>query len=68
MYLVEVEIVEGKGAVLGVNVGHPIVINWDFVALVFSAVKGGDAALPKLFWGFLFIDVTNFLITQYTIN
>jgi len=27
-----VEIVEGEGAVLGVNVGHPIVINGDFVA------------------------------------
>jgi len=28
----EVEIVEGKGSVLGVNVGHPIVTNGDFVA------------------------------------
>jgi len=27
-----VEIVEEKGAVLGVNVGHPIVTNGDFVA------------------------------------
>jgi len=27
-----VEIIEGKGAVLGVNVGHPIVTNGDFVA------------------------------------
>jgi len=27
----EVEIVEGKGAVFGVNVGHPIVSNGDFV-------------------------------------
>jgi len=28
----EVEIVEGEGAVLRVNMGHPIVINGDFVA------------------------------------
>ena len=27
-----VKIVEGEGAVLGVNVGHPIVTNGDFVA------------------------------------
>jgi len=26
-----VEIVEGEGAVLGVNMGHPIVTNGDFV-------------------------------------
>jgi len=43
-----VEIVKGKGAVLGVNVGHPIVTNGD------SAMRGGDAALPKLLWDFLF--------------
>jgi len=28
----EVEIVEGEGTVLGVNVEHPIVTNGDFVA------------------------------------
>ena len=48
-----VEIVEGKGAVSAVNVGHPIVTNGDLVALLFSAVRGGDAALPKLLWDFL---------------
>ena len=42
-----------KGAVSAVNVGHPIVTNGDLVALLFSAVRGGDAALPKLLWDFL---------------
>ena len=32
MYYMGVEIVEGEGAVLWVNVGHPIVTNADFVA------------------------------------
>ena len=32
------EIVEVEGAVLGVNVGHPIVTNGDFVAKLFSAM------------------------------
>ena len=50
-----VAIVEIKGTVLGVNVGHPIVTNRDFVAQVFFAVRGGDAGLPKLLWDFLFI-------------
>jgi len=48
------EIVEREGAVLGINVGHPIVINGDFVAKLFSTVRGGDAALPKLLWDFSF--------------
>jgi len=34
-----VEIVVGKGAVLGVNVGHAVVINGNFAALLFSAVR-----------------------------
>ena len=34
-----VEIVEGKGAVLGVNVGHPIATSGDSVAQLFSAVR-----------------------------
>ena len=37
-----------KGAVFGVNVGHPIVTNG------ILCVRGGDAALPKLLWDFLF--------------
>jgi len=37
----EVEIVEGEGAVLRVNVGHPAVVNGILCA------RGGDAALPK---------------------
>ena len=37
---------EKEGAVLGVNVGHPIVTN---------AVRSSDAALPKLLRDFLFI-------------
>jgi len=49
----------GRGSfeLLGVNVGHPIVTNGDFVEL-FSVVRGCDAALPKLLWNFLLsIDV-----------
>jgi len=44
----EVEIVEGKGAVLVGNVGHPIVNEILYV-------RGSDAApaLPKLLWDFL---------------
>ena len=38
----EVEIVEGEGAVLGVNMGHPIVTN----GILY--VRGGDAVLPRL--------------------
>jgi len=37
-----------RGAVLGVNVGHPIATNG------ILCVRGGDAALPKLLWDFLF--------------
>jgi len=47
-----VEIVEGEKAASlgeGINV-HPLATNRDFVA--FSAVRGGDAALPKLLWDF----------------
>ena len=36
------EIVEREGAVLGVNVGHSVVINGTF------CVRDGDAALLKL--------------------
>jgi len=42
-----------EGAVLGINVGHPIVTSgtlWRF----FSALGGGDVAFPKLLWDFLF--------------
>jgi len=42
-----VEIVEGEGTVLGVNVG-PIVTNGNFVAYLFYAMRGGDAVLPNL--------------------
>jgi len=35
-------------AVSGVKVGRPVVTNGDFVAYLFSAVRDGDAALPKL--------------------
>jgi len=48
-----VEIVEGVGTVLGVNVGHPIVTNGD-CGVVILCVKGGDADLPKFLWNFLF--------------
>jgi len=43
-----VQVVEEEGAVLGINVGHPTVTKW------ILCVKGGDAALPKLLWDFLF--------------
>ena len=43
-----------SGTILTVNVGHPIVTHGDFVAWLFSAVRGGDKALPKLLWNFLF--------------
>ena len=49
----EMEIVEGEGAVLVVNVGHPIVTSRIF------CVRGGDAALPKLLWDFLFNIINN---------
>jgi len=48
-YTLSVAIVEWEGADLRVNVGYPI------VAQLFSAVKGGHAALPKLLWDFLFL-------------
>jgi len=48
-----VEIVEGEEAVLGVNVGHPIVTNGDF-GVVILCLKGGDETFPKLLWDFLF--------------
>jgi len=48
----EVEIVEGEGAVLGVNMGHPVVTNG------ILCVRGGDAVLPKLLWDLLLTDVT----------
>jgi len=44
----------GRGS-FRVNVGHPIVINGYFVAYLFSAVRGGDAALSKLLWDFLLL-------------
>ena len=40
----------------GVNVGHPIT-SGDFVAYLFPAMRGGDTALPKLLWHFLFLVV-----------
>ena len=39
----------GRGS-FGVNVGNPIVASRDFVAQLFSALKAGDAALPRLLW------------------
>jgi len=39
----------------GVNMEHPIATNEDFMVQFFSAVKGGDAAVPKLLWDFLFL-------------
>jgi len=38
-----------EGTVLGVNDGH----RWGHWGVVISAVRGGDAALPKLLWDFL---------------
>jgi len=46
VYYMGVEIVEREGAVLGVNVGHPIVTNGDFVA---SAVRVATRFFPNYF-------------------
>jgi len=43
---------KGKGQ-FWVNVGHPILTNGGFVAQLFSAMRGGTAAVPKLLWDFL---------------
>jgi len=43
-----VMIVKEEGAVLGVNVGYPIVTSGIF------CMRGGDVALPKLLCDFLF--------------
>ena len=43
-----VEIVEGEEAVLAVDMGHPVETNG------IVCVRGGDAALPKSLWDFLF--------------
>jgi len=51
---VGVEIVEEEWDSFGGKCGHPIVTDGDFVAQLFSVVRSGDAALPKLLWGFLF--------------
>jgi len=40
---------------VGVNVRHPIVTNGNFVAQLFSVVRGSDAALSKLLWDFLLL-------------
>ena len=42
-------------AVLGVNVENLIVTNGDSVAWLFSAVRGGNAALRKLLQDFLLV-------------
>jgi len=50
-----------KGTILAVNVGHPILTNGDFMVYLFSAMRGGDAALPKLLWDFLFSFTSSFV-------
>jgi len=57
----EVEIVEGEGAVLVVNVGHPIVTN------EILCVRGSDTSLPKLLWDSLLLMWSTFqsLTTVY---
>jgi len=42
-----------EGAILGVNLRRPIVTNGDPVVQLFSAVRGGDDALPKSLLDFL---------------
>jgi len=41
------------GAVWGLNVGHPFCNQWGFNGEVILAVRGSDAALPKLLWDML---------------
>jgi len=48
-----VVIIEGEVAVMGVNLGHPIVTSGIF------CMRGGDAALPKLLWNFLLSEMSN---------
>jgi len=48
----EVEVVEGEGALLVVIVGHPVVTNG------ILCVRGGDTALPKLLWDFLLVCIS----------
>jgi len=54
VYKMAVEIIEGEGAVLGVNVGHPTVTSG------ILCVRGGDAALPKLLCDFLLVSSKRF--------
>ena len=49
-----VDVIEGEEAVKGVNVEHANVTNGDFDAKLFSAVRGGHAAVPELLWDFSF--------------
>jgi len=56
-----VEIVEADGAVSGVNVGHPVVTK----GILY--VRGGDAALPKLLWNFLFSFVTVYTVAKLVV-
>ena len=48
-----------EGAVLGVNVHRTSHCNQRELCGVFSAVRGGDAALPKLLWDFLLLSSTS---------
>ena len=47
-----------EGAVLVVNVGHPIVTN------EILCVRGGDAALPRLLWDFLFSRLWHIVVVR----
>jgi len=49
-----VAIVEGEAAVLGVNLGRPIVTNGD----ILSTVVRERRVLPKLLWGGLVLHVS----------
>jgi len=45
---------KGKRQFWGVNLGASNCNQWGLCDIIFSAVRGGDAALPKLLCDFLF--------------
>jgi len=51
VYKILVVIVEGEGAVSGVNLGHPIVTNGAFVASLCGSAYGDQAVVWRGEWG-----------------
>ena len=53
-----VQIIEAEGAVLGVNVGHPIVTNGDYFGVVILCREGWRHGSSRITLGFLVFAVT----------